>query len=274
MSVQNIIDHTYCDLIAQVRNRGHRLFTRNAYRTRLIAQTVHLDRTPLVSARKTAWRNALREWEWFMSGSNNVNALHESVRHWWKPWANAYGEVKYNYSKQFRCFDGGWGRKGFDQLTHWLDGVRDHPNSTRNVMTTWHSEEMAAKDCPITNCHGTVIQAFVTDGVLDIFTYQRSCDLVCGVPHNWIQYWAFLLWAAHRTGHRPGAVTWTGGDVHLYEEHLPMADRLIALTLQELLTDGTPELVYTPTSDEFIADDFQLNGPYQPVITDSVKMIV
>lgn len=269
-------DVIYASLVAQCVEDGHRLTTRNAPCRRLVVKDYAFTRTPLVGLRKTAWKSALREWEWFMSGSNDINDLHESVRPWWQPWANSDGKVLHNYSQQFREFTGFDPVEGkyfhYDQIKAFVDGVRDHPHSRRNVMTTWNPAEMNAKDCPITNCHGTVIQAFVTNGVLDIYTYQRSCDLICGVPHNWIQYWAFLMWVAHLTGHKPGVLYWTGGDVHVYEEHVGMAKRIREAAGRS--RPPVPELVYTPTSETFLASDFSLSGPYEPVITDSVRMIV
>ena len=266
-------DVAYAGLIHEAQQSGDRLKYRNGYRYRLICpDRLYFHHAPLVTLRKTSWKSALREWEWFMSGSNNINDLHPSVRHWWHPWADEYGYVRYNYSKQFRHYDGSSFRPGFNQLAAFVDGIKTHPHSSRHLMTTWHAEEMYAKDCPITNCHGTDIQAFVTNGRLDLHMTQRSADLVCGVQHNWIQYWAFLLWLAHTTGNTPGAFVWSGNDVHLYEVHVPVAEKIVWYArTQDIIK--TPNLVYTPTSKVFKADDFRLDGDYSPLITESVEMV-
>lgn len=274
------VDRQYADLIRLVRDTGHRVNPRNGERIRLHGpDKIRFASTPLVSVRKTAWKSAVREFEWFMSGSNNINDLHPSVRKWWEPWADsATGRIWCNYSHQFRHFNTEFaGKGGFDQVKALIDGIRKKPYSARHVITTWQTEEMYSHGIGITNCHGTVIQAFVSDGVLDLTMYQRSADLVCGVPHNWIQYWAFLLWLAHRTGNKPGTFIWDGGDVHLYGAHLDMADKIIDAVHYIEYTDTvveTPQLVYSPTSEEFRAEDFSLDRPYTPVITESVEMVV
>ena len=122
--------------------------------------------TPLVSTRRTAWLNALREWEWFMSGSNDINNLHEKVHHWWQPWADKEGYINYNYSAQFRgamgsALDTRGSPIELDQIKYLQDAIKNHPYSRRSVITTWNAADMTALDCSITNCHGTVIQAFV-----------------------------------------------------------------------------------------------------------------
>jgi thymidylate synthase len=129
---------------------------------------------------------------------------------------------------------------------------------------------MVSPETPITNCHGTVIQAFA-DGwnQLHLVTYQRSADVVCGVSHNWLQYWAFLLWLANVADLNVGSLTWIGGDVHLYEQHVPMARRLTELKDQQ-----QPELLYTPSGGEFKADDFSLSSCYTPQISENVVMVV
>lgn len=254
-------DSLYAGIIRDALSCGERLTTRNAPVYRLIRQQATFDRTPLVCARRCAWLTALREMEWFLSGSNNINDAHPSVRPWWEPWADKHGVVWANYGQQLRHY--GW---DFDQVTHLIDGIKHHPFSRRNILTTWHASDMADPATPITNCHQTITQAFVGNhGDLGLLTYQRSADVVCGLPHNWIQAWALLLWLAQRTGTHPQWLTWVGGDVHVYVEHEALARRIV---------EDQPDLVYTPTSEEFRAADFALSGPYTPLIQESARMIV
>lgn len=269
------IDDWYADLISNILETGKEIKTRNSICKRIFVEKVVIGSTPLISLRKTAWKNALREWEWFMSGSNNINDLHPSVQAWWKPWANSLGYIYYNYSEQFRRY----GDEEFDQLAYFINGIRGHPYSRRNVMTTWHSHEMASKSCPITNCHGTVIQAFVEDNKLHLVTYQRSVDVICGLPHNLIQYWAFLKWLAYITTYDIGTLVWIGGDIHIYQEHYELADKI---RLQRRYTGlGSeeyvpPRLAYTPKIEDeiFRADDFTLSGDYRPILEDKAVMVV
>ena len=262
-------DDRYAELIRACLD-GSPVTTRNAKCYRTIAHTARFTSAPLVCARKTAWKNALREMEWVLSGSDNVRDLHPSVRSWWEPWANSEGEIPLNYGDQLRSSCGNDGRV-VDQVAQLLDGIANHPFSRRNVVTTWNTADMTSPRCPITNCWGTVIQAFVEpDDSLHIVTYQRSADVVCGVPHNWIQMWAFLVWVAHRTGRTVGSLTWVGGDCHVYESHVPLARRI----LDTQPARPAPELVHTPTSDEFRADDFTLSCPYLPTFAERAEMVV
>jgi thymidylate synthase len=265
-------DAKYLRLIDSCLKYGEQVQTRNSKVSRIIGRTVEFADTPLIGVRKTAWKNALREWEWFMSGSTRLDDLHPSVRHWWAPWKNESGVVLYNYSMQFRCFTDGYECASLDQVKYMVDTLKNHPYSRRNLLTTWHAAQMASSDCPITNCHNTVTQAFVVGGNrLRLVTYQRSVDLVCGLPHNWIQMAAFQLWLCAQTNLLVDGLTWIGGDIHLYEDHYPMAQRMLGCT-DDLRR--SPVLCYRPTGDDFKADDFYLDGEYQPLITDKVEMVV
>lgn len=271
----NLINEIYSDLIWRCLMTGQEITTRNSQVRRNPLESFEFSSTPLVCLRKTAWRNAIREWEWFMSGSSNINDLAESVRPWWSPWADEDGYVHNNYSAQFRTSFGK--NRMCDQIEYLVEGVKTHPFSRRNVITTWNTADMVDKETPITNCHGTVIQAFVNpNNTLDLFTYQRSVDVICGLPHNWIQYWAFLQWLSHRTGRSVGKLTWMGGDIHIYSQHLPLARKIIGLPYEGLR--GAPDLIYSPPPGEkkvpFRAGDFSLSGEYTPVLTDRAEMVV
>lgn len=276
--MNNHCDQQYVCLLRRLLGEGERIRTRNADVRRVMWPRIEFKGTPLIGVRKTAWRNGLREWEWFMSGSNRIDDLHPSVRHWWEPWVDECGVIPYNYSEQFRrmtMVDPDTGHVGsFDQIKYLTDGLRGHVNSRRNVIGTWYTPEMAHPSCPITNCHGTVIQALV-DSVnrLHLFMFQRSADVICGLPVNFIQYYSFLLWLAGNSSRGVGNLTWTGGDVHLYEEHVPLAERIVAAADQ---VQPTPALVYHGKSRdaEYRADDFELSGEYRPVLVEKARMVV
>lgn len=249
--------------------RGEHVATRNSTCWRAFGLTATFSRSPLVGVRRTAWKTALREMEWFCSGSSQIADAHPSVRPWWEPWADPAGRVANNYAEQLRSYG-----EGFDQLEFLARGIIDHPFSRRNVITTWNTEEMASDETRITNCHGTVLQALVNpDGTLHLLTYQRSADVVCGVPHNWIQYWALLLWLARVTDKAAGSLTWMGGDVHVYDCHEPVAVRMLKALPQ---TPRPPELRYLPRGEvgSFAAEDFALAGPYAPALDEKVVMVV
>lgn len=266
------VDIAYRDLIQDVVEEGECISTRNSHVRRIFDYNVKFSSTPLVSLRKTPWKYALREWEWFMSGSDEIRHLHPSVHSWWKPWANSEGQVLFNYSDQFRSAVGNDGRV-VDQIEEVIKGITEHPFSRRNVITTWNTADMTNPACPITNCHHSLTQFFVDlDNCLHLKTYQRSVDVIVGLPANWIQTWAFLLWLCHRTGRRVGTLSWTGGDVHIYDTHLDLAQKLLAQPLSSF--KQTPRLEYLPSSSEFKADDFSLNSEYLPLVKENAEMVV
>jgi len=275
-----IVDREFKSLIRDTL-RGEEVRTRNAnvFRTDTLMST--FNSTPLISLRKTAWKNALREWEWFMSGSTNIKNLHPKVHHWWKPWVDEHGDVKNNYSRQFRnahgICDSGKVVK-VDQIEHAIKTAINHKYSRRNIITTWNAAEMCSGETPITNCHSSIIQICIkkdkiakSNETINITTYQRSVDLMLGLPHNWIQMWAFLHYLAHRTGYEVGQLKWIGGDVHIYEDHLDTAENMLNYDESTIFT---PQLIYTPTNDKFNADDFSLKHKYKPVFKHKLKMSV
>lgn len=250
---------------------GSTIQSRNSETRRSRNLLATFNTTPLVSIRRTAWKNAIREMEWFLSGSSNIKDLHPKVHSWWKPWANENGDVFNNYSKQFRLQDG-----YMDQIGYMINTIKNDPSSRRNVITTWNTAEMVHPDTPITNCHGTVIQAFVDpDDSLHLTMYQRSCDMVVGVPHNWIQYWALLMYLAHKTNKSVGTFTWIGGDCHIYKNHYELAREIVntgfRIPVRNLLDIN---LIYTPSSEDFLAEDFSLDSEYNPILKTSAKMVV
>ena len=276
------IDLEYVNLIKEIMEKGCTITTRNSKVKRLFAKTITIDSTPLVSIRKTSWKSALYEMEWFLSGSNKIKDLKPSVRHWWEPWV-VDGEVFGNYSKQFRSYGGFTTTKdsnGYsnatamlvDQIDDFVKGVKEHPYSRRNLITTWNPADVKSNLSKITNCHNTVTQAFVEEtGHLSLVTYQRSCDVICGLPHNLIQMAAFHSWLAAKTDKLIGSLVWIGGDVHIYEQHFNLAKKIIDRVGE---CKPTPVLVYTHNDEEFKAKNFSLRGDYSPVLTDTAVMVV
>lgn len=266
----NQIDRKYLDIIEDIFLDGQDIQSRNSQTRRITNPVVKFHSTPLVSIRRTAWKQALREMEWFLSGSSDIKDLHESVRHWWTPWANKDGIIENNYGLQFRAFQGLMGEA--DQIEILLKTLKRNPTSRRAVVTTWQGCDMHSALTPITNCHGTVIQCFVNpDKTLDMTMYQRSADFMLGVPHNWIQYWALLMYLSKQTNNEIGKFTWIGGDTHIYEAHMQVADKCRHTEVSHI---QTPELTYNPTSDNFKADDFTLVGEYKPVLNEKLELIV
>lgn len=268
----NVADCHYHSLIEQVLNYGDLIETRNHQAYSLISSdTIVFVETPLVTVRKTAWKKALREMEWFLSGDPKCP---DELLDWWDGQLDEEGCYICGYGQQLREF----GYNCFDQISHLINGIKEHPYSRRNVITTWNPDDMNSitefnnNPKTPTTCHMTLNIYFVRHGKLHVRTTQRSADILLGVPHNWIQHWAFLLWLCNQTGLQPGMLMWQFGDLHLYDEpsHIEVAD---AITNCDLIGRNPVELVYNGTGD-FKASDFEIVGDIaEPVTTIRPKLL-
>ena len=272
-----ITDLTYKRIINSVLEYGETVDTRNSTVLRRTNFMETFYAMPLVTVRKTAWKTALREMEFFLKGGNNINDLHPSVKPWWEPWTTKKGDMPNSYGAELRSqvrVSDDQKAHVFDQLEYLVDGIKKHPYSRRNVISLWDTASMAAPETLITNCHGTVVQCFVSKtGRLSMTMYQRSGDFLLGVQHNWIQYWAFLMWLARETDLEVGSLTWIGGDVHIYMDHYETARKIARA--EDRLLEVIPSLTIDKTKGDFKADDFFMLGEVpDPQVTDKIPMII
>lgn len=247
------------------------IHTRNAPTHSLIGfQPIQFDRTPLVTWRRTAWRKSIEEMAWHLSGDPRCPV---NLRDWWNGQLSPDGYYYSGYADQLGPRHG-----GVNPVMELIAGLCDHPHSRRHVLTTWHNREMPQitrvnrnPNTP-TTCHGTLIMLFVRDGVLHMDHTQRSADVMLGVPHNFLPYWALLLWLAHCSGHAVGTLTWHFGDLHLYaeESHIAAAKAIVAAELRPC----EAELRYVGKGGHFRAADFVLDGEIpEPVTTIRPKLL-
>jgi thymidylate synthase len=275
----NVADNAYVGLLLEIWNDGDEVITRNSEAiSHFNLPNVIFHKAPLVTLRKTAWKKALREMEWFLSGEPKCP---DELLDWWKGQLNERNCLIDGYGMQFRSstFIGHEGVVGFDQVKFIQNALKNNPNSRRLVMTTWNAGEMAnitkANDNPNTPtcCHSIVVQFFVRGGKLSMKTYQRSADMLLGVQHNWIQSWAMLMWFAHHAGLKVGSMTWMWGDAHIYQEisHTTAAQDIIK-NYKAVQCDF--DMVYTPTSEDFKASDFTIVGDIpEPIIYIRPKLL-
>jgi thymidylate synthase len=200
------------------------------------------------------------------------------LRDWWEGQLDVDNNLIYGYPHQFRQFSGDWGH-GHDQVTETLAGLRTSPFGRRHVLTLWNPGEMAgithANGNPRTptTCHGTVMQFSVSPDkegnpeTLNMYHYQRSSDVLLGLPHNLVQYWALLTYFAHHSGLKVGRLVYQLGDAHLYaeESHLKVAiDIKRAEYPYYAHEEKSPVLTYQPSGEPdapFIAADFNIAWP-------------
>lgn len=277
----NSVNKTYSSLLVEILANGDKVTTRNSdVYSHFNLPNVTFNSPPLVTVRKTAWKKALREMEWFLSGDEKCP---DELLDWWNGQLDWKGRLVDGYGQQLKssnyfshvsleCCQ-------FDQIKFIQDALKNNPNSRRLLMTTWNAGEMAhiteTNDNPNTPtcCHSIIVQFFVRNGELSMKTYQRSADMLLGVPHNWIQSWAMLMWFAHHAGLKVGTMTWMWGDAHIYDEesHLKTARNIIDATYHQ---NVNIEMVYTPTTTEFKASDFEIVGVIpQPIVTTKPRLL-
>lgn len=262
-------DKIYWNLLDTIQSSGELAPSRN-YLTRrsFTLPTVIFESTPLVTVRKVAWKKAISEMQWFLSGDPQCPG---EVLDWWQDQLSFNGCYYRGYSEQLRKFSG-FGSQ-FDQIGHLIDGLLHHHHSRRHVITTWHPAEMYEitsynlNNKTPTTCHTTIAQFFVSNKHLSMHSYQRSADMLLGVPHNWIQSWALLLWLAAQTGLVADKLIWTFGDAHIYQEptHIKAVYHILSAIVNQ---SESPRLIYNGAQGlPFNSSDFELIGEVPAPIT-------
>lgn len=227
----------YLELLSEVLHEGKERKTRNATTKGLFFRTMNFDLSngtiPLLTTKKVSFKNIVYELLWFLSGSTNTKDL---SKHGVKIWdANGSkdfiesqgldypeGTLGPLYGHQFRNNGAEYGKPGFDQIKYCQDLIRNDPTSRRICMTAWAPFQIS--QMVLSPCHGTVIQFYVSDGSLDIYTHQRSADLFLGVPYNIASYALLLHMMATTCDLKPGQLHYTFGDLHLYDNQYEAAD--------------------------------------------------
>ena len=171
---------------------------------------------PVLTTKRLHLRSIIHELLWFLRGGTNVDWLHEHGITIWDEWADDSGELGPVYGSQWRSWptrDGG----AIDQITGLIDTLRTDPDSRRMLVSAWNVSELGSM--ALAPCHA-FFQCYVADGRLSLQIYQRSADLFLGVPFNIASYALLAHMLAQQTDLEPGELIWTGGDCHIYDNHI------------------------------------------------------
>lgn len=210
----------YLDLLQQVLDEGVTKCDRTGIGAMSIfgAQLRFDLRTgfPLVTTKKLHLRSIIHELLWFLRGDTHLRYLHEHGVTIWDEWADANGDLGPIYGKQWRAWQTADGRV-IDQMTRVIEQLRRDPDSRRIVVSAWNVGELERMRLP--PCH-LLFQFYVARGELSCQLYQRSADLFLGVPFNIASYALLTHLVAQQTDLAVGEFIWTGGDCHLYLNHL------------------------------------------------------
>jgi len=215
------------------------------------------DGFPLLTTKKLHIRSILIELLWFLKGDTSVRWLQENKVRIWDEWADESGELGPVYGKQWRHWQGPDGSE-IDQIANLVDLIKRDPASRRQIVTAWNPAEIHLM--ALAPCH-CLFQTQVAGGKLHLQLYQRSADAFLGLPFNIASYALLTHMLAQQANLEPGTFVWTGGDCHLYANHLDQAREQLAREPRPLpkLT-----LLRRPAAiDDYRYEDFEISG-YDP----------
>ena len=230
------MDTPYEDLLADVMATGVAKGDRTGTGTRSVfGRQLRFDLAagfPLVTTKKVHLPSVVHELLWFLRGDSNVAYLRENGVRIWDEWADADGELGPVYGVQWRSWptpDGGH----VDQITRLVDGIRSNPDSRRHLVSAWNVGEI--EDMALPPCHA-LFQFYVAPATddsparLSCQLYQRSADLFLGVPFNIASYALLTHLVAAQTDLAVGDLVWTGGDCHVYDNHVEQVREQLSRT--------------------------------------------
>ena len=282
----------YLDLLRDVKDNGVDRMDRTGVGTRSVfGRQMRFDLSkgfPLLTTKKVYWKGVVYELLWFIAGRTDNKFLTDHNVHIWDEWQTEDGQLPYVYGRQWRNFGadglvydavspGGLcnhgetedhtipmqvaNSRGIDQLGNVIEAIKKNPYSRRHLVVTWNPIELPKMALPPCHC---LFQFYVANGKLSCQLYQRSCDVFLGLPFNIASYSLLTHMIASICGLGVGEFVWSGGDTHLYLNHLEQANTQLARQPFSL-----PKLVvnHRDNIEEFTYADFGLVGyQYHPAI--------
>ena len=251
----------YLDLMRHVLERGARKTDRTGTGTlSVFGWQMRFDLAegfPLVTTKKLHLKSIVHELLWFLRGETNVRYLRENGVSIWDEWADESGDLGPVYGAQWRAWRAADGRR-VDQIARTVELLRTDPDSRRILVSAWNAGEL--ERMALTPCHA-LFQFHVTDGRLSCQLYQRSADVFLGVPFNIASYSLLTHMLAQQCDLEVGEFIWTGGDCHLYLNHLEQAREQLGREprpLPRLVFRRRPESIF-----DYGYEDFEFLN-YQP----------
>ena len=209
---------------------------------------------PMVTTKKLHLKSIIYELLWFLKGSTNNNWLTERGVSIWNEWAKPDGELGPIYGYQWRSWPTPSGEH-IDQISQIIEQIKSTPDSRRIIVSAWNVADIPSM--ALAPCHA-FFQFYVADGKLSCQLYQRSADIFLGVPFNIASYALLTHMVAQQTGLEVGDFVWTGGDCHLYSNHLEQVDLQLTrnpLPLPQLVIKRTPKSIF-----DYEFEDFEVLG--------------
>jgi len=251
----------YLDLMKDILETGTSKTDRTGTGTRSVfGRQLRFDLAqgfPLLTTKKLHTRSIFIELLWFLKGDTNIKYLHDHGVTIWDEWADENGDLGPVYGHQWRSWPTPSGQT-IDQITNVLNQIKQKPDSRRHIVSAWNPAEVDKMALP--PCHA-MFQFYVADGKLSCQLYQRSADYFLGVPFNIASYALLTHMFAQQCDLKPGDFVWTGGDVHLYTNHIEQAKLQLSrepFDLPQLTIRRKPASIF-----EYQYEDFEIVN-YQP----------
>ena len=209
---------------------------------------------PVITTKKIHLKSVVEELLWFLSGETNVKYLQEKGVTIWNEWANDKGELGPVYGKQWRSWPDPKPdnkKNSIDQIQNVCSELKLNPNSRRLIVSAWNVSQIP--EMALTPCH-ILFQFYVSNGSLSCQVYQRSADVFLGVPFNITSYAILTYMMAHQNGLKTGELIWTGGDCHIYKNHVTQAKMQIVrepLPRPQLKFNRLPKDIFSYKSEDF-----------------------
>ena len=253
----------YLDLLRLIRTKGARKTDRTGTGTlSVFGHQMRFDLStgfPLVTTKKLHLRSIVYELLWFLRGETNVKWLKERGVSIWDDWADEQGELGPVYGKQWRSWPKPNG-ESIDQIAQAVKLLRTDPDSRRIIVNAWNVAELDRM--ALTPCHA-LFQFYVANGRLSCQLYQRSADMFLGVPFNIASYALLTHMFAQQCDLHVGEFIWTGGDCHLYLNHLAQADEQLSRTplpLPKLTILRKAPSIFEYEYEDFLIENYQAHA--------------
>jgi thymidylate synthase len=260
----------YEDLLRRVLKEGSPKGDRTGTGTRsLFGAQLRYDLSqgfPLITTKRVHMKSIAYELLWFLRGDSNVGWLQEHGVRIWNEWAGEDGDLGPVYGVQWRSWPTPSGEH-VDQIAQVIDQIRTNPDSRRLIVSAWNVADIP--DMALAPCHA-FFQFHVNDGKLSCQLYQRSADMFLGVPFNIASYALLTHMVAAQTGLEVGDFVWTGGDCHIYDNHVEQVREQLSRTAFPL---PTLELAPRDSIDEYEYEDIAVVGyEHHPAISGKVAV--
>lgn len=250
----------YLDLLQYIMDTGTDKSDRTGTGTRSIfghQMRFYLNQgLPMVTTKKLHVRSIIHELLWFLSGDTNIKYLKDNGVSIWDEWADENGDLGPVYGEQWRAWKTPSGET-IDQIANVVEQIQSNPDSRRLMVVAYNPG--VADQMALPPCH-SLFQFYVAEGRLSCQLYQRSADVFLGLPFNILSYSLLIHMICHQTGLEPGEFVWTGGDVHIYQNHFEQVKTQLKrepLPLPKLKFARKPKSLFDYQYEDFIIEGYE-----------------